>query len=75
MKFRVPLGEIIADFFDKLKSITKGYGSMDFELDGYQVADIKKLTISLMGEEGNFIIIVDALSFLVHKDKAERIGK
>lgn len=48
----MPLSEIITDFFDKLKSITKGYGSMDFEFSGYEVSNIKKLTVSLMNEPG-----------------------
>lgn len=69
LKFRVPLAEIIADFFDKLKSLTKGYASMDFEFSGYEEADIRKLTICIMGDP------IDALSFLVHKDKAEKMGR
>ncbi|KRX01466.1 Ribosomal protein S5 domain 2-type fold [Pseudocohnilembus persalinus] len=69
VKFIFPLAEIITDFFDKLKSITQGYGSIDYEHKGYQAAPIKKLTISLMGDP------VDALSFMVHEDRAQSFGK
>jgi GTP-binding protein LepA len=56
-----PLAEIILDFFDKLKSSTQGYASMEYEHCGFQRANIKKLTILIMGEP------VDALSFLIHE--------
>lgn len=63
------MSEVITDFFDKIKSMTKGYGSLDFEFKGYRPAKIKKMTIMLMGDP------VDALSFMVHESKAHDFGK
>ena len=62
--YRLPLNEIIYDFFDALKSRTRGYASFDYELDGYEKSDLVKLDIMLNGE------IVDALSFIIHSEKA-----
>ena len=62
--YKLPLAEIIYDFFDTLKSRTRGYASFDYELDEYVKSDLVKLDIMLNGE------IVDALSFIIHKDKA-----
>ncbi len=61
--FDIPLSEIIVDFYDKMKSITKGYGSLDYEFKGYLPAKIVKLDIMLNG------VICDAFSSLIHKDK------
>lgn len=66
---KFPLSEIISDFFDRLKSLTKGYGSMDYEYIGYEASDIQKLQILIMHEP------VDALTFLVHRDRAKAFGK
>jgi GTP-binding protein LepA len=59
--YTLPLGEILLDFFDKLKSNTKGYASFDYDLDEYVPSDLVKLDILLNGD------MVDALSFIVHK--------
>ena len=67
--FDIPLAELILDFFDQLKSRTKGYASLDYEFDVYHQSDLVKLDILLAGEE------VDALSFIVHKDKAYDLAR
>ena len=69
INYKLPLQEIVYDFFDKLKSITKGYASFDYELSSYKVSDLVKLDILLNGE------IVDALSVITHKDFAYNRGK
>ncbi|MEV6923144.1 translation elongation factor 4 [Dactylosporangium sp. NPDC051485] len=68
LRYTLPLGEIIFDFFDQLKSRTKGYASLDYEPSGEQVADLVKVDILLHGEA------VDAFSAIVHKDKAYNYG-
>ncbi len=69
LTYRFPMNEIITDFNDKLKSVTRGYGSFDYELDSYQKSDIIKLEIRVNEEP------VDAFSCLVHRTKAEAKGR
>lgn len=69
LTYRFPLNEIITDFHDKLKSLTKGYGSFDYEFDSYERGDIVKLEIRVNEEP------VDAFSCLVHRSKAEGRGR
>ena len=64
MRYTLPMGEIVFDFFDQLKSRTKGYASLDYEPTGEQAADLVKVDILLQGEP------VDAFSAIVHRDAA-----
>ncbi len=65
MKFTLPLAEVVYEFYDRLKSVTQGYGSFDYEIAGYQETDLVRLDFLINGER------VDALSMLIHRDKAE----
>jgi GTP-binding protein LepA len=67
--YDIPLSEVVFDFFDKLKTVTRGYGSLDYDLSGYVLADLVKLDILINGDP------VDALSVIVHRDRAYHRGR
>jgi GTP-binding protein LepA len=67
--FRIPFGEIIFDFHDRLKSVTRGFGTMDYELEGFEASDLVKVRILVTGDE------VDALSMICHREQAENRGR
>jgi len=69
LSFELPLAEVIVDFFDQMKSRTQGYASMDYEEIGYRPASLVKLDVLVAGES------VDALSLIVHRDRAQQAGR
>jgi len=69
LRYRIPLGEIIHDYYDQLKSRSKGYASLDYELQGFEPAELVKLDVLVAGSP------VDALSMIVHRDKAQQQGR
>ena len=69
LKYLMPLNEVVLDFYDKLKSLSSGYASFDYEISGYRDSDLVKMNILLNGDP------VDALAVIVHRDKAASIGK
>jgi len=69
LKYDMPLSEVIVDFYDQLKSRSQGYASLDYEFGEYRVADLVRLDILVAGT------LVDALSIIVHREKAQRMGR
>jgi len=69
LRYDIPLGEIVLDFYDRLKSVSRGYAALDYELAGYRVSDLVKLDIMLNGNP------VDALSVIVHRDESYEYGR
>ena len=69
MVYRLPLAEVVVDFFDQMKSRTQGYASLDYEPDGYATGDLVKVDVLLQGEP------VDAFSSIVHRDKSQEYGQ
>ena len=67
--FEFPLGEIVLDFYDRLKSISRGYASLDYEMSGYRASDLVKLDMLINGDQ------IDAFSVIIHKDKSYEWGR
>ena len=69
VEYKLPLNEVVFDFYDRLKSITKGYASFDYEITGYEVNNLVKVSVMINGDS------VDALSLIVHRDRAQSRGR
>lgn len=69
LRYELPLSEVVGDFFDRLKSVSQGYASLDYHFVRYQPADLVKLAVLINGER------VDALSMIVHRDKSVALGR
>ena len=67
--YRLPLNEVVFDFYDRLKSVSRGYASFDYTLDGYEAGDLVRITILVNGDQ------VDALSFVAHRSQADKRGR
>lgn len=68
-KYSMPMGEIIIDFYDRLKSSTKGYATMNYDFKKYEMSELVKLDIFINGE------VIEAFSLIIHRDKAYHVGK
>ncbi|MDP6709049.1 MAG: elongation factor 4, partial [Alphaproteobacteria bacterium] len=69
VEYRLPLNEVVFDFYDRLKSVSRGYASFDYQLEDYLEGDLVKMSILVNGEE------VDALATIVHRSRAEKRGR
>ena len=69
VEYKLPLNEVVFDFYDRLKSITKGYASFDYEITGYEINDLVKVSVMINGDP------VDALSLIVHRDRSQSRGR